>query len=107
MVYQVRIPRKFLYYVLYVNVFVYVNDSPTSPGIILPHTLDKVDFLWHFGSRGTRDIPQPEIKKDTKTVSLTSTKQKTFTCSAIWTLYITDLPIQDGQDLIGIFFLTS
>lgn len=35
------------------------GDSPTSPGIILPHALDEVDFLWHLRSRRTRDIPQP------------------------------------------------
>lgn len=38
----------------------YVGDSPTAPGIVLPHALDKVDFLWHLGSRRTRDISQPE-----------------------------------------------
>lgn len=38
----------------------YVGDSPTAPGIILPHALDKVDFLWHLGSRRTGDISQPE-----------------------------------------------
>lgn len=37
-----------------------LGDSPGSSCIVLPHTLDEVDFLWHFGSRRARDIPQPD-----------------------------------------------
>lgn len=49
----------------------YFADSPTSPGIILPHTLDEVDFLWHLRSRRARDIPQPDQEiNDTKDHSL-------------------------------------
>lgn len=33
-----------------------LGDSPASPGIILPHALDEVDFLWHLGSRRTGDV---------------------------------------------------
>lgn len=33
-----------------------LGDSPASPGIVLPHALDEVDFLWHLGSRRTRDV---------------------------------------------------
>lgn len=33
-----------------------LGDPPASSGIVLPHALDEVDFLWHLGPRRTRDV---------------------------------------------------
>lgn len=49
---------------LYVCIQLQFGDSPASSGVILPHALDEVDFLWHLGSGRTGHIPQPKQEQE-------------------------------------------